>query len=192
MQVGKTERVLEGFGPVSKLVLPDNWLEHKVPKVNREDIKTLRKFHSPDNIQIQFCAYYRGLPVSKSSGDLFCRHLTEVSQLEDEKAVLSLQDDLQEILGPLAFKDDFTLEKAQIKDLNGKRVLEVEGVWPKLNLKSRNIFIDASGDGTIVYELYYGAPEEEFNGYIETVDNALSSIIWDNDWLTRQNLPENR
>lgn len=174
MKVDETSKNLTDFGPVSNLVLPANWIEQKVLKKSGHDTKTLRKFHSLNNNQIQFCAYYRGLPVAEQSAVNFSRCLAKQPGALDNETLL----ELQEVLGPLAITEEFTLERASVKEINGKKVLAVEGHWPNLKLKSRNIFIDANGDGSIVYELYYAAPEEDFDGNAELAALALSSIIW--------------
>ena len=100
--------------------------------------------------------------------------------LEKEPGTISQAslEALQEVLGPLALKDDFNIEQACLKTLNGKKIMAVEGHWPGLDLKSSNIFIDTKGDGAIIYELYYAAPGDCFDQHKEAAEAAFASIAW--------------
>lgn len=164
---------LKEFGPVKEMEVPRGWIEKKLNNA-RGDLKSFVKYHHPDNVDVQICLFYKGLPVSDDSALLFSKVLA--SQLVS--LTIDNLDSLQEILGNLAIIDEFEVDSAKLIPLNEKKVLLVEGNWIKLGLKSKSYFIDAREDGSIVYELYYAAPIKLYDEYIEAVDSALETIQW--------------
>ena len=174
MPVDETSINQIGFGPVSNRELPSTWVEQPHPNSDTRSPRTLRKFHHPEDDRVQICLYYRGLPVTAPSAESFA------NCLEKEPGTISQAslEALQEVLGPLALKDDFNIEHACLKTLNGKKIMAVEGHWPGLDLKSSNIFIDTKGDGAIIYELYYAAPGDCFDQHKEAAEAAFASIAW--------------
>lgn len=162
------------YGPVKEMVLPNGWVEKLMPKVSPTDIKSIRKFHIEGDEKIQICLHYRGLPVTENSSKTFTKYLSsEPCQLSDED-----YSSLQEILGSLALIDEFEKDYAKIDELKGKRVLEVEGTWTNLSIKSRNIYVDARDDGSIVYDIYYAAPRDQFDLYIKDAIQSFATIEW--------------
>ena len=162
------------YGPVKEMVLPEGWVEKHLPKVSPTDIKSIRKFHKQDDETVQICLHYRGLPVTEDSSKTFSKFLnSDPCQLSDDDYL-----SLQEILGSLALIDEFTKDYAKIDEIGGKKVLEVEGTWTNLSIKSRNLYVDAREDGSIVYDIYYAAPKDHFESYIKEAILSFGSIEW--------------
>ena len=162
------------YGPVKEMVLPEGWVEMDMRKKSAGSIKTIRKFHKQGDDKIQICVHYRGLPVTEDSSRIFLEYLdSEPCKLSDSEFL-----SLQEILGSLALIDEFQKDYAKIDELCGKKVLEVEGTWTHLSVRSRNVYIDARDDGSIVYDLYYAAPKKDFDSHIKDAIQTFASIEW--------------
>lgn len=174
MPVDETSINQIGFGPISSIELPANWVEQPHQYSDTRSPRTLRKFHHPEDAHIQLCLYYRGLPVTAPTAECFAKSMAG----EPGSITEDILEALQEVLGPLALQDDFKVEQAEITLVNGRKVLAVEGHWPGLDLKSYNLFFDAKGDGAIVYELYYAAPSNCFDQHRKTAEAAFASIAW--------------
>ncbi|MBI1270786.1 hypothetical protein GC174_10170 [bacterium] len=174
MPVDETYTNKIDFGPISSIELPSKWVEQPHHNKDIHSPRTLRKFHHPEDDRIQLCLFYRGLPVTAPTAESFANSLAG----EPGSITEDILEALQEVLGPLALKDDFNVEDACLKALNGRKVIAIEGRWPGLDLKSVNIFIDAKGDGAIIYELYYAAPGDCFDQHKETAEAAFASIAW--------------
>ena len=174
MPVDETSINQIGFGPISGIELPAKWVEQPHQNNDTRSPRTIRKFHHPEDDRIQLCLYYRGLPVTAPTAESFANNLAN----EPGSIAQNILEALQEVLGPLALQDDFNIELAAVKMVNGRKVLAVEGHWPGLDLKSSNIFIDAKGDGAIIYEIYYAAPSDCFDQHKETAEAAFASIAW--------------
>lgn len=173
MSVSNNTIQLENFGPVKELQIPENWIQENT-KRNQNALKSFIKYHHPHDTNIQICVHYKGLPVSDNSALLF----SKVLESDIENLTTSNLDSLQEILGNLAISQEFKTEESKLVSKNGKRLLQVDGSWVNLSLKSRSYFIDAREDGSIVYELYFASPTEKFDEYWAEVDRSIQSVVW--------------
>ncbi len=158
------------YGPVV-LTAPGGWQEF----VSRQPgtIETLKKFHLPRNSDVQLCLFDRGHPVSDNSATAFSDALAAPPHELSEEELRGLQ----EIIGNLALEGEFETLAARTCDLSESRVLEVRGIWPKLDISSRHIFVSA-GDGSTVIEIYFAAPTEEYDSIQELIDSCLQSLQW--------------
>jgi hypothetical protein len=72
----------------------------------------------------------------------------------------------------------FHILSARTQDLNGKRVLLLEGRYTEIQKDLYEVFIDADGTGRVVQEVYFLAPKIEYLHYLKAVKIAFSSIEW--------------
>ncbi|MBX9696131.1 MAG: hypothetical protein K2Z81_27330 [Cyanobacteria bacterium] len=153
------------------LAVPLGWQEFTVRQPR--SIETLRKFHQPRKSDVQLCLYERGHPVTLDSATAFSGVLASTRALQEEDLRI-----LQEILGNLALEGEFQTTEARTVELSGRRVLEVQGCWPKLDIRSCHYFIDTEGDGSTVLEVYFAAPTNEYESIQVVLDTCLNSVEW--------------
>ena len=72
----------------------------------------------------------------------------------------------------------FEPQRMETVDLNGRRVLVVEGNCIEEQVKGLFIFINASGDGYLADQMLFLAPENTFEQYLPSVQSAITSIEW--------------
>lgn len=167
------ERMRITAGPIRSIILPKGWKEGlRNTPANQLTVQTLYKFCAAENSNVQLCIYHRGHPVSKRSAASFREVLNRTRQEVSEDDLWSIQ----EVLGNLAYKDDFQVVTAMIRPLFGMNVLDVRGLWNNLKLSGYHIFIDVDGSGHFVYEIYYAAPYTEFDTHLAAIEAAVQSI----------------
>jgi hypothetical protein len=69
---------------------------------------------------------------------------------------------------------------AKTEDINGRRVLVLEGSFKAENLHVRTTYIDADvkRDGSVIQELTYQAPEPVYYNHLPEARKAIQSIVW--------------
>jgi hypothetical protein len=73
---------------------------------------------------------------------------------------------------------DFEIREMRTADLNGKRVLVVEGEWHRNSYREKIIYADSKGDGELIDEIGYGAPAADYATYLEAARKAFASVVW--------------
>jgi len=120
--------------------------------------------------------YYRGKRCNDYSGKAFLKTLkAPPHELTDDEFAT-----LQEIMRVKNSKV-FTKKSARTEDINGKRVLVVEGTQEKgkpEEKEEKSLFIDSDGTGTAVQEVFFLAPLNKYREHLAEVNKALSSINW--------------
>ncbi|HEY9773670.1 MAG TPA: hypothetical protein V6C81_07650 [Planktothrix sp.] len=75
---------------------------------------------------------------------------------------------------------DFMPLMAKTEDINGRRVLVLEGTFKDDNLHVRTAYIDADSkkDGSVIQELTYQAPAPVYLKNLPAARKAVQSILW--------------
>ncbi len=136
---------------------------------------SFQEYHLSSNANVKFYFEYRGRRMGAESSKVF--HDT----LEKPPHALAPQEieSLHQVLGAnRSNKDDFKINSARTEDLNGKRVLTIEGRYPQHGLSARTVFVDSDGTGSAVQEITFQAPTAEFFKNTAVSLNALKSIKW--------------
>ena len=81
-------------------------------------------------------------------------------------------------MGDLSDKDSFQLTEASTRDINGKRVLDVQGVWLYNKNQYHGLLMDGDGTGKVVQQIYLMAPASEFSASNKDFEQACLSIKW--------------
>jgi hypothetical protein len=166
--------LVEDHGQVEKITLPAKWREEEVNPRSSMDIVTLRKFCPPESSDVQLCFYYRGMPMGEPASEKFQSVLSgQARQLEIEDIRTA-----EGALGSLSNPEEFVIASARTEELNGKRVMRLEGNWRQIQYDTIHILLDADGTGAEVQEIYYAAPSTLFNRYVQEIEKSLNSIVW--------------
>lgn len=166
---------IANHGQIKEIVLPSGWVEG-APYNFRGGIGTrsFKEVHPIEAPQAMLSFFYRGLPVKEENARVFHALLEKKPHTLTEKEVQSLGEVLRDKLKP----EDFSVFYAQTEDWNGKRVLCIEGRYKAVQEDAFEIFVDASGDGSAIQEIFFQAPKDSFLKYAKAAKESMRSITW--------------
>ncbi|MBZ0186660.1 MAG: hypothetical protein K8F91_10460 [Candidatus Obscuribacterales bacterium] len=168
-----TPNEVTNIGQIARLTLPTGF-EPGVKRAGTSGNNFFAEYHLASDPDVLLYFEYRGARMSKASSDSF-------RQLLEGPAHHIKADQLQEFGELLSDKrnpKDFRVDVARTQDLNGKRVLVVEGRYLKHDLQARTIYIDADGSGSAVQEVTFQTPPDKVNQHFLSGVQALESIKW--------------
>lgn len=166
---------VSNIGQIEQMLLPENWVKGVVYKAGIGG-DLFQEYHPKSEPDVTMCFYYRGLRTSKVAGEIFHKVLQKSPHKLTEAEFTNLIETMRN-------KDpkDFAMCSAYTEDINGRRVLVVEGsfdIGKESQSDNRSIYVDADGSGTAVQEIYFQCPKEKFQGHIDEVNASLNSINW--------------
>lgn len=160
-------------GQVRKMEMPLGW-EQGPDYSKRQHAANYQEFHPNGQNDCQLGFYYRGRRTSESAGENFHNILSQ----EDHELSKNEYNSLEEVVRDKAKAVDFTLKSARTEEINGKRVLVVEGRYNKNQNDSKHMFIDSDGTGTAVQEIFFQAPKDKFAVYGNAATQAMKTVRW--------------
>jgi hypothetical protein len=135
---------------------------------------SLREFKPANTEDVRLCLYYRGQPISDSAGQTIQAVLGEKPHSLTTREIA----DLNEVLDDIAYPELFSILSIRTDDLNGKRILLVEGRWLKEQWDTYSLFISCNESGTIIQQVYFLAPVRQYANFIAMVKRCLGAIEW--------------
>jgi hypothetical protein len=132
-------------------------------------------FNVEGDSEATFSFYYRGRRTSGFSGEQFVKLLKEKPHDLNADELSSLSETLRRV------NKDFTKTVARTIDLNGKRVLLLEGIYDKGKADEqyvKQIYIDSDGKGTAVQEVYFQAKTAHYQKHLKAAEAAFQNIQW--------------
>ncbi len=171
---GRTGRVhFTNQGQISDIVLPEGWKAvAQADNVQGNSVYNDYRPTSDSSVRISF--FYRGRVTSRTAGARFHALLQEPNHILSSKEIESLKETLRD-----KGNNGFSVLSARTDDLNGKRVLIVEGRYDEIQQDNRSIYIDADGTtGRVVQEIYYQAPRDSYLRYLKQAKESMNSIRW--------------
>jgi len=162
-------------GQIENIAIPAGWVEGPVTEFQGIGTRSLREFHPPEAPNAQLCLFYRGLPVSADSGELFREILSEPDHQLSSDEVYSLGEILRERADPNVFD---LVSPPRTSTVGGKRVLLIEGVYKATDQYLQEMFINADGSGRVVQEIYFIAPQDDYCVHAAAAQEACNSIRW--------------
>lgn len=136
---------------------------------------SFQEYHLKSNANVKIYFEYRGSRMGDESAKAFKDILAKPPHM------LSTQEleGLHQVLGTNRSNgDNFEISSAKTEDLLGKRVVLIEGYYPKHGLSARTIFVDTDGTGSAVQEITFQAPKAEFIKNSASSLKAFESIKW--------------
>ncbi len=165
---------LLNHGQIASMTLPAGWVEGTDKTYTGAGTRSFRQFHSADFPDAKLCFFYRGLPVRKESAESF----REILDRPPHELEVSETNSIAEVLRDRGNHDQFYIRDIRTEDINGKRVLVVEGTHEKIQQDSYALYIDADGTGRFVQEIYYLAPFIDYVSFKPEADESINSIAW--------------
>lgn len=164
---------LESLGQIEQMSLPSGWTAGQ-RQDNLVGDSSYQEYLAPEQNDVKLCFYYRGYRVSKNPAESFRAVLAKDEHKLSNEEIVSLSEVLRNKDTPEQFK----FSEAKTVDLNGKRVLLVSGQYVKSNKRTEAIYIDADGTGSACQEVFFQAPADVYDKYIETARDSFKSIEW--------------
>lgn len=180
-----TRRQAPIFSELAFIRLCDRWTQtHRDPGPwagNGLDGRIFREFQLQDSPAVNMVFWFRGRRISSIAAIAFkitTGYAHRVNHME--------LDLLREVLGivgagvgvqrmPASITQ---IQWSEVGNLNGKMVLAIRWTNLKLRRQAVSLFIDAEGDGSIVHEIHFSAPQERFAEHESTVNELFRSIQW--------------
>jgi hypothetical protein len=185
---------VENQGQIKMMNLPGNWQE-TIAKSDSNVLRSERFFHpglepegskvgvdkdskisnrAGDSKDTRLVYFYSGRPNSEADGN----QLRQTLQADPHKLSNEEIKQLGKTLGDLGDPESFKLTDARTRDLNGKRVLDVKGIWLYDNKQYHGVLINGDGSGQVVQQIYLMSPEHSFSKYDAQFEAACRSIKW--------------
>ena len=158
-------------GQIQSLPVPKGW--ELRPDVRLPAGAGLTEYHAPGHDDIRLNSFYRGSKVSDQAAQAFKDCLAKPPhQLQDNEIKA-----LSEVLRDKA--RDFDIFFASTQDINGKRVLHVEGSYKdSAHTSSQTDYVNADGSGSVVQEISYTASGKDYSAHLSEAQTALKGIVW--------------
>lgn len=161
------------IGQVARMTLPDRWQQRR-KDVGGRGSPFMMCYHVAENPDVAIVFYYRGRRVSTTDGQNFRNLLIKPPHVLTAAELKSAREILRRTGGVGRFR----MWVGKTEDLNGKRLLVVEGRFESVQEDAYILYLDAGGNGSIVQEIYFQAPKESYLRYLSVAKRAFKSIQW--------------
>ncbi len=160
-------------GQIELMKVPTDWV--KRDNVNLKANDGLVEYHPADNHDVRLNSSFRGNRISEDAAKAFTNCLKAV-----EHSIAKGSEELKSLAEVIDDKSrNFNISKAFTEDLNGKRVLVVEGAYKDTeHTTTQTRYVDSDGTGSAVQEISYTAPGALFNAHLPAAEKAIKSILW--------------
>jgi hypothetical protein len=167
--------LIENQGQIKKLSIPTEWQEATAGG-DRNIMRRERIFHPRDRKagkqeeakNADFVILDSGRPVDETDE----KALRQVLQASPHKLTAAELKQIERALGDLSDPQSFKLEKAECRDINGKRVLDVKGVWLFNRNRYHGIVI------TSTQQIYLMSPPAAYARLNQSFESACRTIEW--------------
>lgn len=162
---------IEDIGQVKQLNLPSNWAPAETATSSGTD--TFKSYADKENPDAKLCFYYRGERLDRQSAERFNSLLKQPEHALSRSELQALSQVTRSRYGN---PQDFALYSASTTNVNGKRILAVEGRFVARQIDTRAMYFDADGNGAI-QEIYYQGPKDAIDTMVQA-RKAMKNIEW--------------
>lgn len=167
--------IIQDHGQIKVLNLPQEFQEVEIEaEAGALSVNSIKEFQVSGVDDTRLCLYYRGSKVSNQSAQNFKNILAMKPHVLKDGEL----DSIREILDDVVQSDIFSTLVTATEVIQEKTVLKVEGTWIQQNWNMYAIYIDASGDGSVVQQVYFLAPKDSYLRYVSGIKNSIKSIQW--------------
>ncbi len=164
---------MSGEGQISSMSMPAGW-SREPAQPSRNHTGNYVEFHSDKNPTVKMGTYYRGHRISATGAKRF----HEILKAPEHELTDDEYRELSDVLRDKAKSEDFKVIKKKTVNLNGKRILLVEGEFKEIKQNAYAVYVDAEGTGEVVQEIFFQAPEADYPSYFKAAEAAIKSISW--------------
>jgi hypothetical protein len=158
-------------GQIEAMRVPEGWV--KRDNANIRAGAGLTEFHPVGHDDIRLNSFFRGTRISEKAARAFkdCLAKSPHNLTPEELKGLS------QVVRDKSY--DFKVRSAKTENLNGKRILSVEGQYKDGgHTGSHTLYVDSDGTGSAVQEISYTASGQDYNFNMDKAQQAFKSIIW--------------
>ena len=164
------QQAIISTGQVESMNVPSGWVKRASVKLPAG--AGLVEYNPVGHPDIRLNSFYRGHRISDDGAKAFKDCLNEPPHLLKPNELQGLAEAMRD--KAYDFKGT-----AKTEDLNGKRVLVVEGRYnDEKKTNSQTIFVDADGTGSAVQEISFTACDKDYTANLMKAEKAFKSIIW--------------
>lgn len=160
-------------GQIERMKLPPGWQANQKQE-GKIGNSSYRDYTPPDNKEVKMVFFYRGRPVEPGSASAFHGLLEKPAHSLSPAELKSIA----EVIRDRQDARDFQMLSARTEDLNGKRVLIVEGRYIQIQQDTYAVLVDADGSGKAVQEIFFQAPKENYMRFSREAKESIKSIQW--------------
>lgn len=163
---------ISDIGQVLSMTIPSSWKEGEPATLPANAF--FKEYHVANEPDVKLCFFYRGQRSSPAAAEAFRSllqkpdHLLTPAEIKSVAEIMRNKDDAKE----------FAMLSARTREINGKRVLEVEGRYTEKQIDAQAIYVDAEGTGSVVQEIFYQAPKNQYMLHQRETRQAFDSIAW--------------
>lgn len=171
------------IGQIDQIAIPKNWKQN--PATFESAAGSFTSFKSDKAEDATLCFYSRGGAIDETAAKAFRGVLDKPAHRLSAEELTSLSTVMRERIPGQNFK----VTQAGTQDIDGRKVLFVEGQHTNADLNVVAVYIDAAGDGRNVQEVYYQAPSASYLlGRPQAMESFRSMRLKDNAFLTKLDL----
>lgn len=168
------------FPELGFMRLGDGWQEMKGEALllgdSSIDTRILRQYRLSWAPWVMLDFWYRGMPVSVTSGQHFLDVLRQAKCLTHDELL-----PLAEVLGVIwdqSKQSGNVVKSAEVQEVSGKRVLVIN--WHNATSKRAylSMLFEVRGDGRMIREMHFSAPQTCFHEHLSHVQQCWLSIQW--------------
>ena len=182
---GSSAPTVANHGQIRSMTLPPNWVEGQSTSGGIGS-RLFREVHPVDAPDAKLCFYYRGLPTREEVGNTFSAILAKPAHILSKGEINSISEILRGKDNPKTF----SAQMIKTEDINGKRVLTLNGRLIQKQEDVKAILIDADGTGTVIQEIYFQAPKELYLRFMKGARDAMNSIVWKKSFELSSTVPD--
>jgi hypothetical protein len=162
------------FGPVARMRLPPNWEEKPHAPSSPYGPKT-RAFHPPGVQQANIVLHSSGRPNNKAAQHAWTR---VVQRGRPRSLSAAEREELNAVPIYAVSEAGFKRKAVRTENINGRRVLVVEGHWSEQGLDMYILVADDSRDGAHTHEIYFAAPHRLYPLHLDAWLATVRTIRW--------------
>jgi hypothetical protein len=162
-------------GAVRSMRLPTGWSWGE-RRNSGSQLNSYQELYLRANPEVTIWFFYRGSRISQDATKAFHHILSLPDHLLTKTEIGSIS----EILKDKSDSQSFDLLIAKTAEINGRKILIIEGRYKETQLDRYHIYLDAdsNGRGGVIQEIFYQAPKAEYFRHLSEARTAFSSIEW--------------
>lgn len=160
-------------GLIASIELPAGWTERRIER-RPLVAKTIRSFHNDSDPNIQLRLVYRGYAESEQVGEVFQACLQRPTHQLDEEEL----EQLRRVLSELAEPSEFTISRAETRELKSRQVLWVEGTYVESPYWLGAAFIPVNSAGRVIEEIACFCEHDHIADWRPKFEAILNTIVW--------------
>lgn len=160
-------------GQVARMSLPSSWQNGRELH-NVRGNSSYHELNPAGDKETKLYLFDRGFPMTDGAAKAFHDVMSKPPHDLNASEVASLR----ELLRGKGDSTVFQFNQAKTENLNGRRILCIEGLYKEDQIGMRAIFIPANDSGSMVQEIEYQAPKAKYNSHLNDANQAFKSIIW--------------